>query len=203
MSKSFRTDLASEAFEQLGEEAHALRGAAVRRETLFGSPLLAVEISDEAAAAALGKPIGRYYTLELPARPRRASVGFEGLARAAAELIRRCGVPETGEVLVAALGNPDITPDALGPLCASQVLVTRHLKARDAALWEGFSSVSLCRPGVLGTAGVPWSSSWTRWPARRRRGCAAASRSATAASRPARACATTAGGSTAPCWARR
>ena len=97
MSKSFRTDLASEAFEQLGEEAHALRGAAVRRETLFGAPLLAVEISDEAAAAALGKPIGRYYTLELPARPRRASVGFEGLARAAAELIRRCGVPEDGQ----------------------------------------------------------------------------------------------------------
>ena len=154
MRDRFRTDLASEAFEQLGEEAQALRGASVRRETLFGAPLLAVEISDEAAAAALGKPIGRYYTLELPARPRRASAPFEGLARAAAELIRRCGVPETGEVLVAALGNPDITPDALGPLCASQVLATRHLKARDETLWEGFSSVSLCRPGVLGTAGL-------------------------------------------------
>ena len=154
MRDRFRTDLASEAFEQLGEEAQALRGASVRRETLFGAPLLAVEISDEAAAAALGKPIGRYYTLELPARPHRASAPFEGLARAAAELIRRCGVPETGEVLVAALGNPDITPDALGPLCASQVLATRHLKARDETLWEGFSSVSLCRPGVLGTAGL-------------------------------------------------
>ena len=57
-------------------------------------------------------------------------------------------------MLGAALGNPDITPDALGPLCASQVLATRHLKARDETLWEGFSSVSLCRPGVLGTAGV-------------------------------------------------
>ena len=158
MSKSIRTDLASEAFEQLGEAGLSLRGVAVRRETLFGAPLTAVEISGGQAAEALGKPIGRYYTLELPARPRRASATFESLARAAAELIRRCGVPEEGDVLVAALGNPDITPDALGPalgpLCASQVLVTRHLKARGETLWEGFSSVSLCRPGVLGTAGL-------------------------------------------------
>ena len=154
MSKSIRTDLASEAFEQLGEAGLSLRGVAVRRETLFGAPLTAVEISGGQAAEALGKPIGRYYTLELPARPRRASATFESLARAAAELIRRCGVPEEGDVLVAALGNPDITPDALGPLCASQVLVTRHLKARGETLWEGFSSVSLCRPGVLGTAGI-------------------------------------------------
>ena len=154
MSKSIRTDLASEAFEQLGEAGLSLRGVAVRRETLFGAPLTAVEISGGQAAEALGKPIGHYYTLELPARPRRASATFESLARAAAELILRCGVPEEGDVLVAALGNPDITPDALGPLCASQVLVTRHLKARGETLWEGFSSVSLCRPGVLGTAGI-------------------------------------------------
>ena len=149
-----RTDLASEACEQLGEGLSALAGVAVRRETLFGAPLLGVEITSEPAAERLGKPPGRYYTLELPDHPRRAAQGFEGLARAAAELIRRCGVPEEGGVLVAALGNPDITPDALGPLCASQVLVTRHLKQSDAALWKGFSSVSLCRPGVLGTAGV-------------------------------------------------
>lgn len=149
-----RTDLASEACELLGEELSALGGVAVRRETLFGAPLLSVEITDERAAARLGKPPGRYYTLELPDHPRRAAQGFEGLARAAAELIRRCGVPAEGGVLVAALGNPDITPDALGPLCASQVLVTRHLIAREPALWEGFSPVSLCRPGVLGTAGV-------------------------------------------------
>lgn len=154
MQNRSRTDLASEACELLGEELTLLEGALVRRETLFGSPLLSIEIRDERAAARLGKPPGRYYTLELPAHPRRAVEGFEGLARAVAELIRRCGVPEEGGVLVAALGNPDITPDALGPLCASQVLVTRHLKQSGDALWQDFAPVSLCRPGVLGTAGV-------------------------------------------------
>ena len=154
MPNSFRTDLAAEAYSALGDEALSLRGAALRREELFGAPLLALEITEPEAAARLGKPVGRYYTLELPAHPRRAEAGFAGLARAAAELIRRCGLPGEGGVLVAALGNPDITPDALGPLCAAQLLVTRHLAARGAALWDGFTPVSLCRPGVLGTAGI-------------------------------------------------
>jgi spore protease len=154
MSNTMRTDLASEAYMRLEREGLKLEGVTARRETLFGAPLLSVEITAQRAAERLGKPLGRYYTLELPAHPRRASAGFGSLARAAAELIRRCGVPGEGGVLVAALGNPDITPDALGPLCASQVLVTRHLKKQDGELWRAFTPVSLCRPGVLGTAGV-------------------------------------------------
>ncbi|MBQ7472825.1 MAG: GPR endopeptidase [Oscillospiraceae bacterium] len=154
MPDPFRTDLAAEALEHLGGAGAGLEGVSLRREELGGAPLLAVEISGREAAARLGKPTGKYYTLELPAHFRRADTSFAALAGAVAELIRRCGVPEEGGVLVAALGNPDITPDALGPLCAAQVLATRHLKLSGDALWRDFSSVSLCRPGVLGTSGV-------------------------------------------------
>lgn len=154
MPASFRTDLAAEAWARLGLPETGTEGLALRRETLGGAPLLALEITSAGAAARLGKPPGKYYTLELPRRFRRADESFSSLARAVAELIRRCGVPKEGAVLVAALGNPDITPDALGPLCASQVLATRHLKQSGDALWRGFSSVCLCRPGVLGTAGI-------------------------------------------------
>ena len=154
MQDCFRTDLACEAFERLGAAEAEKSGLALRREQLFGAELLALEIRTQTAAERLGKPPGRYFTLELPSRFRRTDEGFSSLARAVAELIRRCGVPEEGCVLVAALGNPDITPDALGPLCASQVLATRHLKQGGEALWRDFSSVCLCRPGVLGTSGV-------------------------------------------------
>lgn len=150
----FRTDLAVEAYDRLGGEASALSGVTVRRETLFDLPLCAVEIRDEEAAERLGKGIGHYYTLELPASLTRFAPHFSAPAAAVAALIRRCGVPKEGGVLVAALGNPDITPDALGPLCASSVLVTRHLKAGHDPIWDGFSSVSLLRAGVLGTVGV-------------------------------------------------
>lgn len=154
MKRTFRTDLASEAYGQMGGDALSLPGLHARQETLHGAPLFAVEISGAEAAARLGKPTGHYYTLELPSSVTRASASFPELAAAVAALIRRCGVPEDGQVLVAALGNPDITPDALGSLCAGSVLVTRHLKQGGDPLWADFASVSLCRPGVLGTAGV-------------------------------------------------
>ena len=150
-----RTDLADEAAGRLGGDALRLKGLTLRRETLGGTPLLALEIRDPETAEKLGKPPGRYFTLELPAPLSRASERFGAACSAVAEMIRRCGVPEEGGILVAALGNPDITPDALGPLCASSILVTRHLKSgAGAALWRDFASVSLLRTGVLGTAGV-------------------------------------------------
>ena len=57
-------------------------------------------------------------------------------------------------VLAAALGNPDITPDALGPLAAESILVTRHLKEQQPEDFAAFCSLALCRPGVLGTSGM-------------------------------------------------
>lgn len=154
MQNAFRTDLAAEAFERINAGSAALSGAAVRQEELFGLPLFAVSITGEDAAAKIGKPVGNYYTLSLASPLTRAAPAFSAAAAAVAALIRRCGVPEEGGVLVAALGNPDITPDALGPLCASSVLVTRHLKAGGDPLWDRFAPVSLLRTGVLGTAGV-------------------------------------------------
>ncbi len=155
MNRNCRTDLAGEAAARLGRDEPALEGLSLRRETLYGAPLLALEIVSPGAAERLGKDMGRYYTLELNGPLGRSAGSFGAHARAVAEMIRRCGLPESGEILVAALGNPDITPDALGPLCASSVLVTRHLKTGDdAALWRDFASVSLLRTGVLGTAGV-------------------------------------------------
>ncbi len=154
MQNAFRTDLAAEAFERLSAGRTELRGAAARQEELFGLPLFAVSITGEEAAEKIGKPLGQYYTLSLASPLTRAAPDFGAAAAAVAALIRRCGVPEAGGVLVAALGNPDITPDALGPLCASSVLVTRHLKAGGDPLWNDFASVSLLRTGVLGTVGV-------------------------------------------------
>ncbi len=149
-----RTDLADEAAGRLGGDALRLKGLTLRRETLGGAPLLALEIRDPETAEKLGKPPGRYFTLELPAPLSRASERFGAACSAVAEMIRRCGVPEEGGILVAALGNPDITPDALGSLAASSILVTRHLKQNEPERFPQFCSLALCRPGVLGTSGI-------------------------------------------------
>jgi len=151
MNSIFRTDMADELRRRHEGE---LPGVACREEALRGLGVFAVEVLDAEGERALGKPAGRYYTLTLPRWFERGAAGFTDAAEALAELIRRC-LPERREsVLVAALGNPDITPDALGSLAAGSVLVTRHLKQKEPESFRGFSSLALCRPGVLGTSGI-------------------------------------------------
>lgn len=154
MNLRYRTDLASEAVCAEKIEG-CFEGLSYSESTLHGLSLEEVHIKSEAAAARLRKPIGKYYTLHLPGSRERRDESFDSACRAIGELILRCleGVKK-GSCLVAALGNPDITPDAIGPLTASSVLVTRHLKENSSPLFESFSSVALCRTGVMGTTGL-------------------------------------------------
>lgn len=152
-----RTDLAAEARRLLeGEERAlgALPGVRFQEETLLDLPLEILEIEEGEGARRLEKVPGHYFTLTLPARLGRGDGDFERCVRAVAALIRRCLPDRAGNVLVAALGNPDITPDALGPLSAESILVTRHLKESRPEDFSAFCSLALCRPGVLGTTGM-------------------------------------------------
>jgi len=59
-------------------------------------------------------------------------------------------------VLVAGLGNTEITPDALGAKSMKYILATRHIKgefARSAGL-DNLRSVSVISTGVLGQTGI-------------------------------------------------
>ncbi len=149
-----RTDLASEARKLLSPEIGEEQGIIAREETLYGLPVVAVEIISDGGAKALGKPQGKYYTLTLPPRFERGAPDFSAAARAVGALIRRCAPSGVTDCLIAALGNPDITPDALGSLAAESVLVTRHLKRHAVPGFDALSSTALCRTGVLGTTGV-------------------------------------------------
>ena len=151
-----RTDIATESFRQLDGSAWELtekQGVIAAQERLHGLELMAVEVLNAQGSQALGKPIGKYFTLDLPQRFERGAEQFEAAAQAVSELIRRC-CKKYDSVLVAALGNPDITPDALGSLAASNIIVTRHLKQQAPADFAAFSSLALSRPGVLGTSGI-------------------------------------------------
>ena len=148
-----RTDLASELHRQRCEAASVteLPGVLAREELVDGFSVTTVEILDHRGESALGKPQGRYITLELP---ERFSDFFSDAARVLSSLIQRCAGQVPQRVLFAALGNPDITPDAVGSLAASHLLVTEHLKQQDPITFSLFRSTTLCRPGVLGTSGL-------------------------------------------------
>lgn len=148
-----RTDLASEVRRRLcdGASVTELPGVLAQEDTIDGFPITIVEILDARGEKALGKPCGRYITLELPPR---LGDSFAEAAQVLSRLIRRCAGQIPRRVLLAALGNPDITPDAIGSLAASHLLVTEHLKQRDPETFAPFCGTTLCRPGVLGTSGL-------------------------------------------------
>ncbi len=153
-----RTDMALEAYNicsQSEKSGKEIEGVIVRKESVSNVVVHSVEIVNEMGANALGKSIGKYYTIELDSHFERGSEFFQSAAFAVSDLIGRC-LPNSfcSSFLIAALGNPDITPDALGSLAASSILVTRHLKQTSQADFDYFASTSLCRTGVLGTTGI-------------------------------------------------
>ena len=151
-----RTDLALEARELWQESAGKttrLPGVKARETKLQGYPLTRVDILDEAGEQALGKPVGSYRTLDLTAFWQRGDGFFDRAVQAAGQQLREL-LPVQGTVLVAGLGNRAMTPDAVGPLAADSVLVTRHLLSAQPKQFSGFRAVAALLPGVLGTTGI-------------------------------------------------
>lgn len=151
-----RSDLACEAPHLNDLRRAREHGIIAENGELDGLELFSVEILSSEGAALLGKPVGKYYTLSLGAHYPLSAETLSCSVNATAKLIKKCapGLNKNCSVLIAALGNPDITPDAIGPLTAANVLVTAHLKKRAIEGFEDFSSVYLCRTGVLGTTGM-------------------------------------------------
>lgn len=149
---SIRTDLA---VEMVDEDASSLPKG-IKRKLRKSSACSVTEIivADDSAGRRIGKPKGRYITVEtdrLSASPRDFDEQVENIA---AEIASLKGDGNTA--LVVGLGNSDITPDALGPLVISQIIATRHLREE---LPEGhglkqLNAVSAIAPGVLGQTGI-------------------------------------------------
>lgn len=151
---NIRTDLALEARENLPQ----LQGVAVdvNRDDQ-DITITRVEIQTQEAAARLGKPRGVYVTLEVPSLRKRDPLLEERVSHCMAEQMRRLS-PSIGRedaVLVAGLGNWNITPDSLGPKVVDRVMVTRHLlEVIPDEVDARVRPVCALAPGVLGITGL-------------------------------------------------
>lgn len=147
-----RTDLAAEANEKLNK---VYSGIVSEELTIYNCKASRVAVIDEEAASAIGKPMGEYYTLEMEKYVNRRENSFSDCANALAMLLKRIPfVANSGNFLVACLGNRAVTPDAIGPDTADSLIVTRHLKSSLPEQFSAFSSVAVLRTGVLGTTGI-------------------------------------------------
>lgn len=154
---AIRTDLAMEARElsQSAEKTTQLPGIKAESKKKKGVRITQVQIISAQAEQTLGKPRGQYVTLEFEAVRRRERDAVSRAARVLTEQLKELtALQDTKSVLVACLGNPAVTPDALGPMVARQLLVTRHLVRQLPEHFGALRQVSVMEPGVLGTTGV-------------------------------------------------
>lgn len=155
MNSNVRTDLAVES-EALHRETApcALPGVRETQKNERGFGVTVLEVLDEAGERALGKPRGRYITVELDALIRREENAFADACAVLGEQLRALLPTGCGGCLVVGLGNRDITPDAIGPATVDCVMVTRHLKSELPGEFPGLRPVAAVCAGVLGTTGI-------------------------------------------------
>ncbi|MCI8624565.1 MAG: GPR endopeptidase [Provencibacterium sp.] len=150
---NFRSDLALEQTESIGKQ-NLPDGVSVSAVQYDQITVNCVDILSAEGEKAIGKPKGRYLTVELP--PFYSSnQSTEKEIEALAQEIRKL-LPGEGTVLVVGLGNTHITPDALGPRTCDLILATRHIAgelAKSSGLGE-LRPVASLAPGVLGQTGI-------------------------------------------------
>ena len=117
LKSSARTDLASEAGARLDTLPDGVISDTL---TLCGCSVSSVIISTPEAAEALGKPMGKYLTLEMVNYVSRREPDFSSCAGALREILLSFPAVEKGRsFLIACLGNRAVTPDAVGPCAAA------------------------------------------------------------------------------------
>lgn len=153
-----RTDLALEGVEQLrqGGDISRLDGVCAAEYSRHGYGVTDVRVATKQAAEAVGKPEGRYVTIDLRPYFRREEGFFARAVGCLASELRTLlpGVGEDWPVLVAGLGNRGMTADAVGPLALESLLVTRHMVRSLPRQFRGFTPVSALAPGVLAATGM-------------------------------------------------
>lgn len=149
-----RTDLALESVQAAcsGAEAGTISGVRSRERTREGYAVTDIRVEDEDGAQALGKPMGRYVTVDLEPYFRREEDYFDRGVRCLAQELR--GMLPEGPVLAAGLGNRAMTCDAVGPVVVDNLLVTRHMIRAMPRQFADFRPVAAVCPGVLARTGL-------------------------------------------------
>lgn len=157
---SVRTDLAVEAKEMAqGPQRTPIPGVNEEVEEADGIKVTRLGVANNAGSQAIGRAIGNYVTLEVPAL-RNGDTGLQQkvsivFAREFEQFLTRIGINKDSSILIVGLGNWNVTPDSLGPLVVENALVTRQFyELVPDQISPGYRNVSAIAPGVLGLTGI-------------------------------------------------
>lgn len=115
-------------------------------------------VLDSSNASSFGKKPGNYITISFSDvtdgsnRDKVKSVFCDQML----DLFSSIGIGDDDYCLIVGLGNSKSTPDSLGPISASNIIVTNHLFLLG-SLDSGFRRVSCINPSVTGVTGIETS----------------------------------------------
>ena len=139
------TDLALEAGECLTKKGETVDGISLKEEEAEGGKvrITKVEIQNEDGAKRMGKPMGRYITLE--SLLLRGEEGKEACASVLADYIEQLLPGKWKRILAVGLGNRELTVDSLGPKVVDNLFMTYHHTG------DGLCGLA---PGVMAQTGM-------------------------------------------------
>lgn len=154
-----RTDLALEIRESFQEDVEVegviLR---VRTDKKKDMKVSTVIIKTEEGSKKMGKPIGTYITMEVPHLEKDDKNYHEPLANEIKKYVKELAGGFVGKsVLVAGLGNRDVTSDSLGPKVIDHLFITRHLIREFGEEFKeknALGNISAVAPGVMAQTGM-------------------------------------------------
>ena len=139
-SYPIRTDLALESQERLQKDNGQVKGVRLEEEKKDNGVVIStVFIDTENAAKAMGRPRGTYVTIEAPEMIEEDAGYHRDISVELAQILRQMVAQYESKVsddlkegmdvsvLIAGLGNREVTPDALGPKVVDNLFITRHI----------------------------------------------------------------------------
>lgn len=152
----FGTDLAAE--RRRADVTY--RGVEMREEEIGALRWERIRITDPAGAEAIGRPMGRYHTLQLPRMDEAESdVLDHATEELTDELLALCDGALShfpARLLVVGLGNAALTADAIGSKSAHKVHPTMQLRTIDEGLFRALdcAEIAVMIPGVTAQSGM-------------------------------------------------
>lgn len=159
---NFRTDLADERrdlYKKANNVENEVEGIESQQEDVNEKiKITRVKITSEQGEQAIGKPKGKYITIDIKKINLLTEEELEDASKILAEELKRLigeKIEFKDDVLIVGLGNEEVTPDALGPNVIKNVEITRHIiNYLPQYIDENTRPVSAIAPGVLGTTGI-------------------------------------------------
>lgn len=147
-----RTDLAVELQEDVNQES-SLEGIRMKTkiDTEHHIKETKIVIENEKGSKLLGKPIGTYVTMECHDLQENDFSYHEEMSTVLSEHLQLL-LPHRKRVLIAGLGNRNVTPDALGPYVIDHLFITGHLQKH--GYYHGAKDIRAICPGVMAQTGM-------------------------------------------------